>query len=164
MKRNIRINITIKSSRKLILSYDISFSSFSELLSSIRTKIESIGIQNIQDNKIHSIDGTPLNSNNYKNFIVDNSIDIIYDNIIAPYGAYEYDRVGGLVFFFHTAENCHKKFPHIHVRYSGEEISIYLLTNRIVGKFSNKKMLKFAAEYVAKNVNQLLVEWNRITS
>ena len=156
------VNIKIKSTRRSVAPYELSFASFSELLKSLKEKLEDMGFYNVEANRIHVIAGTPISSDNYIDFIVDNTLSVLYDNVVAPYGAYEYDRVDGLIFFFHTAENCHKKYPHIHVRYSGEEISIYLLKNKIIGSLSNKKMLKRAVEYVNEHFDELIFEWNKI--
>lgn len=159
---DIVINIRIASIGQYLDSYTLSFSSFSELIISLKKKIITVGISNAEDDRFCSIDGIQLNENNYLNFITDHSLHVLYNNIVTPFGAYEYDRVDGLVFFFHTAENSHQKYPHIHVRYSGEELSIYLLSHQIIGSFSNKKMMRKAIAYVEKNSSNLILEWNKL--
>lgn len=87
---------------------------------------------------------------------------IIYSDIVAPQGAYVYDREDGIDFFFHTSENDHLANPHIHARYAGEEISIYFSNFKVIGEFKSKKKQKQAVAYVQTNLDKLQKQWENI--
>ena len=142
--------------------YKLCFSSFSELVASLKEKLLLAGIEKVDESRLCHVDGTPVSCESYIDRVIDNTLTVSYHNVVAPHGAKEFDRKDGLVFFFHTAEGSHRQYPHIHVRCSGEEVSIYLLTQKIVGNFSNKRMLKKAVHYVTENLDKLILEWNKI--
>ena len=164
VKTDIVINIEIKSTRKRLPPYKLSFSSFSELMASLKEKLLLAGLERGDESRLCYIDGTPVSCDSYIDRVVDHTLTVSYHNVVAPYGAKEFGRKDGLVFFFHTAEGSHLQYPHVHVRCSGEEVSIYLLTQKIVGNFSNKRMLKKAVDYVAENLDKLMLQWNEIFS
>ena len=72
------------------------------------------------------------------------------------------DKEDGVYFLYHTKELRHT--PHIHARYQGEEISIEILTQKVKGKFKNKKKQRQAIDYVIKNQKRLLEEYNSKTN
>lgn len=93
-----------------------------------------------------------------------NNIDeIIYASIVKTDNAYEYANEGGISYYFHTKEDGHKKYPHIHARLArGEEISIYFSNLRIVGKSKNSTKIKEAKRWVSNHLDELVNEWKRI--
>ena len=95
------------------------------------------------------------------NLIESEDISIVYHNIVAPYGAYEYARFNGISFVFHTKESNHRFFPHVHAKYGNDEISIYLHDLRVVGKMS-PNIKRTAVEYVKNHLDDFLKEWNNI--
>jgi hypothetical protein len=72
------------------------------------------------------------------------------------------DKEDGICFFYHTKELRHA--PHIHAKYQGEEISIDILTQKVKGKFKNKKKQRQVVDYVIKNQQRLLDEYNNKTN
>ena len=72
------------------------------------------------------------------------------------------DKEDGISFFYHTKELRH--VPHIHAEYQGEKISIEILTQKVKGKFKNKKKQKKAVQYVIKNQELLLEIYNNKTN
>lgn len=87
---------------------------------------------------------------------------VAYVDIIKLDNAYEYCRENGISYFFHLSEASHRPFPHIHARYSGEEISIFLNNLKVEGKFGSKTKQREAVEYVKSHKDDLLQEWFRI--
>ena len=87
--------------------------------------------------------------------------EIIVSMVVAPQNAQEFARENGIMYYFHTAEQSHKCFPHIHAEYSGETISIYLNDFHTVGEMKNKKA-KEAVAFVRKNAKSIKAEWNKI--
>lgn len=87
---------------------------------------------------------------------------ILYSDLVYPRSAAEWDRKNGIVYFFHISEKGHEKFPHIHARYSGEEISIYFSDFRYLGSMKNRAKLKEAINYVKDNIESLKEEWTRL--
>lgn len=92
----------------------------------------------------------------------DNAVELIYSEVVAPNCAYRYGEQEGVIFFFHTEENNHLFFPHIHASYSGKEIQIALDSGSIIGSLGNRKKEKAALKYVADNKDKMLLEWNRL--
>lgn len=154
--------IEIAFTRRKLGPFFISVSNAEDVLFSIKEKLLEYGLKNVNENEFYTQNKIPLNKENILNHIVNNTLFVIYNNLVAPYGAYEYGREDGMLFFFHTSETPHKHFPHIHVRYSGEIISIYLPTLKTEGKFSNKKIMKRALAYVKINQKAILKKWNEI--
>ena len=87
---------------------------------------------------------------------------IVYLDIVSPNNSGEFDRENGIIYFFHTSENGHLLYPHIHAQYAGDEICIYLKDYRIIGKFESRTKQKEAIEYVKKHRKAVSREWNRI--
>ena len=156
------IKIKIAFDRKEIGPFSISVSTAEEIFSAIKHKLAEYGLTDIDEENFYTYEKTKLNKENIISSISDNVLFVLYNNIAAPYGAYEYGREDGMVFFFHTSEKPHKYFPHIHVRYSGEVMSIYLSNLKIEGGFSNKKMEKRAIEYVKIHKKDIFDKWNMI--
>jgi hypothetical protein len=88
--------------------------------------------------------------------------EILYSEVIALSNAAEYDRVNGVVFFFHTNEGNHLYSPHIHAKYGEHEMKIHLISFTCIGDLENKQKTKFAVCYAKKNQSALLSEWHRI--
>lgn len=86
---------------------------------------------------------------------------IVYQSAIAPSNAYEYARENGIVYFFHTTEQGHRDYPHIHAKHGDEEISVYFSDFHIVGTMK-PPIRKKALRYIKGNVEKLTKEWNRI--
>lgn len=87
---------------------------------------------------------------------------VYYSAIIALNNAAEYDRENGIVYFFHFSERSHLEMPHIHAKYSGEEISIYFNDFHVDGKLKNMKREKEAISYVKRHVGDLPDKWREI--
>ena len=69
----------------------------------------------------------------------------------------------GIHFFFHTNEKDLHHNPHIHCKYSGEEIRIDLNKLMIMDKcFKNNRINKLALICVKKNQEQLIRYWNDV--
>ncbi len=64
-------------------------------------------------------------------------------------GGKSLDETNGISYFIHIKETNHT--PHIHATYSGEEVSIYLNTGKIIGSFKSKTKMKQAKKHVDKN-------------
>ena len=76
------------------------------------------------------------------------------------------DRIEGMDFIIHTNEkDKHMNNPHVHVKYGGEELFIYIKDGSIKDNksFKNKKKTKIAINYVKSNKRELLKAWNKIT-
>ena len=86
---------------------------------------------------------------------------ILYMAIVATNNAYEYAREDGIVYFFHTAEQGHRDYPHVHAKHGDEEISVYFSDFHIVGTMK-PPIRKKALRYIKGNVKKLAEEWNRI--
>ncbi|MBR1676529.1 MAG: DUF4160 domain-containing protein [Clostridia bacterium] len=158
------IHINISFPKKELRPFKISASTSDSVFAAIKRKLKNSGFSIIDETKILNQNNEKITSGNICDFIEDGSLFVVYNNIIAPYGAKFYDEYEGNIYYFHTAESSHKNYPHVHVINSSEEISIYLKTNRIIGEFKNKKAQRRALEYVSKNRYQLLNEWDNITS
>ena len=87
---------------------------------------------------------------------------VYYSAIIALNNAAEYDRENGIVYFFHSSEKSHLEMPHIHAKYSGEEISIYFNDFHVDGKLKNVKKEKEAISYVKRHIGDLSYMWKEI--
>lgn len=86
---------------------------------------------------------------------------ILYLMVIVPENAQEYAREHGIIYFFHTAEQGHLNYPHIHAWHGGEEISVYFSDFHVVGKMKHpvqKKVLR----YIKANLVDLTNKWNEI--
>lgn len=94
--------------------------------------------------------------------LLDDDVTVVYLDIIKPDNALEFDRKNGISYFFHTSEKGHRGFPHIHARYSGEEISIYFKDFDIIGEYKSKTKQKEAVGFVRDHKKELIREWNRI--
>ena len=93
---------------------------------------------------------------------VPNHAVVFYSAVVAPNNAAEYHRENGIVYFFHSSEGPHLEWPHIHAKYSGEEISIYFNDFHTDGKLKNAKKEKEAIDYVKRNIKALTDKWNEI--
>ena len=87
---------------------------------------------------------------------------IVYSRILALNNAHEVHREAGAVYYINTREKPHLEYPHIHVKYSGEEISISLTDFVVTGGFKNHSRMKIAKKYVKKNQESLLEKWHEI--
>ncbi len=87
---------------------------------------------------------------------------VIYSEVTAINNAYRYDEKDGVIFYFHTDENNHLFFPHIHVSYSGKDMLISLESLETTGSLNNRSKNKLAIKYVSQNKAKLLKEWNRL--
>ena len=87
---------------------------------------------------------------------------IVYSEVTALNNAYRYDEKDGIIFYFHTDENNHLFFPHIHASYSGKEMLISLDSLETTGSLYNRKKEKIAIKYVSQNKSELLEFWNRL--
>ncbi|HEY8443554.1 MAG TPA: DUF4160 domain-containing protein [Clostridia bacterium] len=66
----------------------------------------------------------------------------------------------GITVEVRTKEDCHKYYPHVHVKYQNYSASINIITEEIVGNFPSK-YLKRILEYVRENKNFLLEKWKK---
>lgn len=92
-------------------------------------------------------------------------VTIYYMDVHAPQNAVIYARVNGFLYFFHTSEGGHENYPHVHVRYSGEEFFISLRDFKPPKKLPKKiksRNINEAIEYVKAHKEELMDEWNRI--
>lgn len=90
------------------------------------------------------------------------SATIIYSDVIAPENAYEFGRENGIVYYFHTQEKNHLFDPHIHAKYSGEELRIRLKDFSYDGSLKSPAKIKEAINYVRNHLKDIRAEWNRI--
>jgi len=89
--------------------------------------------------------------------------EILYiEHIIIPYSAVEFNRENGIIYYFNTSEKNHSKYPHIHAKYQGDEISVYFETLKVEGHLKSPKKEKQVISYVKNNLEVLYEEWNRI--
>lgn len=72
------------------------------------------------------------------------------------------DETNGIRYFLHPKETNHS--PHIHAKFSGEEISIYLITGKIEGSFKSKTKMKQAQKYVNDNKEYLMDAYVKYTN
>ena len=72
------------------------------------------------------------------------------------------DRYQGIVYFFHSNENGIS--PHIHARYSGDEISVDLITMAITGSFKNRKKQREAFNFIKKRKSKYYNDYSELTS
>lgn len=72
------------------------------------------------------------------------------------------DDTNGVRYFLHTKETNHT--PHIHAEYSGEEISVYLLTGKIKGSFKSNKKMKQVKKYVNDNKETLIDAYTKYSN
>lgn len=156
------VKIKIAFSRKEREPFTVPLSVSEDIIFMLKEKLFDYGLTEIREDAFYTLDGIKIDKDNLLSNIKDGVLSILYNNIIPPYGACEYDRKNGIVFYFHTAEAPHRNFPHIHAWYSGENISIYLSDCRTVGHFSNSKKEKMALEYVLEKKDELLQKWNEI--
>ncbi len=156
------VKIKIAFSRKELEPFAVPLLVSEEIISILKEKLFDYGLTEIKEDAFYTLDGIKIDKDNLLANIKDGSLSILYNNIIPPYGAYEYDRRDGIVFYFHTAEAPHRNFPHIHAWYSGETISIYLSDYRTVGHFLNRKKEKLAVAYVVEKNEELLQKWNEL--
>ncbi len=87
---------------------------------------------------------------------------LLYLAVVPANAAAVYDREDGLIYFFHTNERNHLYYPHIHVKYNDEEISISLKDFSLTGNFESLKKMKVAIRYVKNHQQKLMTEWDRI--
>ena len=72
----------------------------------------------------------------------------------------ECGRVRGMRFVLYPGESKQHHGIHIHVKKSGEEISVDLEELRVIrGKFKNKKDVDHAIRYIERNKEGLINEW-----
>jgi hypothetical protein len=89
---------------------------------------------------------------------------IIYNNF--PGKGAEMGRSNGIKFFFHYDEaDIHQGTPHIHAKYSGDEIRINLNTLKVMDKpygFKTPSKTDYALEMIKTNQKELLNYWNKV--
>lgn len=105
-----------------------------------------------------------IDATNIMDYVKDDLLQLVFLNIIPLNNAKEYDRLNGIVIFFHTSEKCHLFSPHIHAKYADETIKIDLDTFDVIGSFSNRKKQREAIAYAINNKQKLLSEWEEIIS
>ena len=70
-------------------------------------------------------------------------------------------KYNGLKFEIRTKETCHAT-PHVHAEYGEFEISIEIETGKILAGNLPNKNKRLAIEWVLKNKQKLLKDWNNI--
>ena len=76
-------------------------------------------------------------------------VKLVYSEVCALCYARNVAEYKGIIFFFHTDEQNHQGFPHVHASNSGDEISIDIRTATVcAGKFKSITKQKIALEYV----------------
>ena len=154
----IKIHILTNFCKKNILIKNVNVK---EIISDIRENI----LREVNNFDIKSLcfsDGLIFDENLLSKYIDNQCIELFYTKIIAPNCAKEFDRINGIIFYFHTNENNHREYPHVHVNYSGEQVSINLKNFKINGCFKNKNKEMFVLNYVKRNKTVLLNEWEKI--
>ncbi len=134
-----------------------------ELLFAIKNKLKDNGLH-VTNTNLLSDNGDTITKENILNFVVDNTLLVVYKSIIVPYGAHYYDFFDGIEYYFHSSEKCHLKYPHIHAKYNSEEITINLNNFSVAGQFSNRPKMNTAIKYVKKNIKSILVKWHKWVS
>lgn len=134
---------------------------YTELIKLIKNEI-LIELNEFKLENLYFKNNIPMVESVLNQYISDDKLEMIYKNIVYPECAKIYSRIDGLTFFFHTNENNHKFYPHIHVRYGEEEIAIGLKNFKITGHMKNKNKVKFALQYTIKNSKKMLEEWNNL--
>lgn len=114
-----------------------------------------------------TIDELHIFSNEWRSFdpeylLGETQATIVYSKVIALNNAYEICRKDGLVYYINTSEKPHLEYPHVHVKCSGEEISISLTDFAITGCFKSKSKIRIAKKYVEKKHDIMLKEWYKI--
>lgn len=85
---------------------------------------------------------------------------ICYDNTVCPKSAVKIEENNGMSYHIKTAEKGHEHNPHVHIKYQGEEISVYLNSFNIKGSMKKHKVKqKKAVKYVKENNEKFLKEW-----
>ena len=69
--------------------------------------------------------------------------------------------VNGIEFYVRTNEQNHT-LPHVHAKYSDYSISIEIATGRVLAGNLPRKNQKIAVEWVIKNKDKLLHDWQNI--
>jgi hypothetical protein len=89
-----------------------------------------------------------------------NKIEVVYSEVVLPSVACNIDEVGGIDFFLHTNEKNHIGRPHIHAKYSGEEISIDIFSGEIIaGSFKSPAKQRLAVERVQRRREEFMQKW-----
>lgn len=130
-----------------------------EVFSEIIRQLEVYGFEDINRDVLFSENGTPISKENILDFVTHGSLCVIYRNILAPYGAHNYDFHEGIRYFFHSSEKCHLKEPHIHAEYDHQEIKISLTDFSVIGRFSKRTKMNVAINYVKEHIDDLLIKW-----
>ena len=104
---------------------------------------------------IHIADGSEINCQGDSR--------VIYSEYVLADNAYSFEEKDGIVFFFHTREETHRIYPHVHARYSGKEIQISLYDFSIKGKFDNRRKMRTAVDHVKSEQEKYFQEWQRIS-
>ncbi len=94
---------------------------------------------------------------------LEENITIFYIAILPLSNAAEFAREDGIVYFFHTSEQGHLGYPHIHAKHGKEEISVYFTDFHVIGKMKSPVMQRKAVTYVKKHHSAMEAEWDRIT-
>jgi hypothetical protein len=68
----------------------------------------------------------------------------------------------GIKFIIHTEEYVHLGQPHVHAKYSGEEIKIDIGSLNVTGCFKNRKKEKRAIDAVKKHKECLMRKWTEL--
>lgn len=93
---------------------------------------------------------------------LDDDATILYSAVVIPENALEYHREDGIKYFFHTSEEGHLGYPHIHAEKAGEKISVYFSDFHVEGKMKSPAEQRKVIKYVKAHVDDLQREWDRI--
>ena len=129
----------------------------------VKLKLLENGIREVDNNKLFSNNTTVITPENLKSFIVDDTLEIHYEDIIAPYGEGRHiiDKYMGIEYYFYLSEQGHLNYPHVHAKYQKQEIVINI-KNPCVKKCSfNKSKKNIAIKYVKNHKEYLLNEWQK---
>lgn len=160
----VKIRIQTNTIRREIEMQDIETGcTADELLRQICAKLLDNGIKEVDNNKLFSKNNTIVTQDNLESLIVDDTLEIYYVDIVAPYGEGRHiiDKYDGLEYYFYLSEQGHLNYPHVHAKHQSKEIVINL-KNLCVEKCQlNESQKNIAIKYVKKHKEYLLNEWQK---
>ena len=84
--------------------------------------------------------------------------------ILEPGGGFDaLEQYNGIKYIMKTHEQGRHNNPHIHVRYSGEEIIVNIINGQVIEGKMNAKKKKEAIQRIMQNKEELLLLWNTRT-
>lgn len=113
------------------------------------------------DNKLRIFD---LNTPIYKILEIQKNSILNFAFIIGVGGGFDaLQREDGIQYSMNTREQGKHNFPHLHVKYSGEEVVINILTGQTIEGYIKSQKQKEAMQKIKENKEELMLLWNTRT-